>query len=166
MRELVADGLRARKDPVNSAKAPLLDPKKVRQMTVVGSRRMIVYDDTEPLEKIKIYDARVETPPHYDTFAEFTYSYHHGDVYIPFIKQDEPLKMEMRHFIECIREGIQPITGGPEGLEVVRILEAASQSLVQHGVSIPLNRSKLAQPPGNNGGNGHDATRNVCTRLD
>ena len=51
-----------------------LDPKKVRQMTVVGSQRMIVYDDTEPLEKLKIYDARVEVPPHYDTFAEFTYS--------------------------------------------------------------------------------------------
>jgi predicted dehydrogenase len=133
-----------------------LDPKKVRQMTVVGSRRMIVYDDTEPLEKIKIYDARVETPPHYDTFAEFTYSYHHGDVYIPFIKQDEPLKMEMRHFIECIREGIQPITGGPEGLEVVRILEAASQSLKQQGAAIPLGRTKLVRPPGSNGGNVHD----------
>jgi predicted dehydrogenase len=133
-----------------------LDPKKVRQMTVVGSRRMIVYDDTEPLEKIKIYDARVETPPHYDTFAEFTYSYHHGDVYIPFIKQDEPLKMEMRHFIECIREGIQPITGGPEGLEVVRILEAASQSLKQQGAAIALGRTKLVRPPGSNGGNGHD----------
>ena len=69
-----------------------LDPKKVRQMTVVGSQRMIVYDDTEPLEKLKIYDARVEVPPHYDTFAEFTYSYHYGDAYVPYIKQDEPLE--------------------------------------------------------------------------
>jgi predicted dehydrogenase len=126
-----------------------LDPKKVRQMTVVGSRRMIVYDDTEPLEKIKIYDARVEVPPHYDSFAEFTYSYHHGDVYIPFIKQDEPLKMEMRHYIECIKEGIQPITGGPEGREVVRILEASNQSLRQSGSSIPLVQPRLA-------GNGHN----------
>lgn len=115
-----------------------LDPKKVRQMTVVGSRRMIVYDDTEPLEKIRIYDARVEVPPHYDSFAEFTYSYHHGDVYVPFIKQDEPLKMEMRHYIECIREGIQPITGGPEGMEVVRILEGSNHSLKQKGASVSL----------------------------
>ncbi len=122
-----------------------LDPKKVRQMTVVGSRRMIVYDDTEPLEKIRIYDARVDVPPHYDTFAEFTYSYHHGDVYVPFIKQDEPLKLEMRHFVECIKEGIQPLTGGPEGLEVVRILEAASNSLKERGASIPLNRLKAAK---------------------
>ena len=129
-----------------------LDPKKVRRMTVVGSRRMIVYDDTEPLEKIKIYDARVEVPPHYDTFAEFTYSYHHGDVYVPYIKQDEPLKMEMRHFIECIQEGIQPITGGPEGMEVVRILEASNHSLRQNGASITLKQPKLA---GNGNGGKH-----------
>ncbi|HEU5072291.1 MAG TPA: Gfo/Idh/MocA family oxidoreductase [Verrucomicrobiae bacterium] len=133
-----------------------LDPKKVRQMTVVGSRRMIVYDDTEPLEKLRIYDVRVETPPHYDTFAEFTYSYHHGDVYVPYIKQDEPLKMEMRHFVECIREGIQPITGGPEGMEVVRILEGADQSLRQNGTAVSLVQPRRAIAHGLNGqGNGN-----------
>ena len=110
-----------------------LDPKKVRQMTVVGSKRMIVYDDTEPLEKLKVYDARVEVPPHYDTFAEFTYSYHYGDVYVPYIKQDEPLKLECQHFLECIRGKCAPIAGGRLGLEVVRILEAAAESLRQHG---------------------------------
>lgn len=144
-----------------------LDPKKVRQMTVVGSRRMIVYDDTEPLEKIRIYDARVDVPPHYDTFAEFTYSYHHGDVYVPYIKQDEPLKMEMRHFVECIREGIQPITGGPEGLEVVRILEASSLSLKQGGASIPLSGPKHAElVKGVNGnGNGEIASEGSGQKL-
>jgi predicted dehydrogenase len=115
-----------------------LDPKKVRQMTVVGSRRMIVYDDTEPLEKLKIYDARVEVPPHYDTFAEFTYSYHYGDAYVPYIKQDEPLKLECQHFLECIRGECASITGGRQGLEVVRILEAASLSLRQQGGAIPV----------------------------
>ncbi len=64
-----------------------LDPNKVREMIIVGSKQMIVYDDNEPLEKIKIYDKRVETPPHYDTFAEFQYSYHYGDMYAPYIKQ-------------------------------------------------------------------------------
>ncbi|MFN3408128.1 MAG: Gfo/Idh/MocA family protein [Limisphaerales bacterium] len=126
-----------------------LDPKKVRQMTVVGSRRMIVYDDMEPLEKIKVYDARVEAPPNYDTFAQLNYQYHHGDVYIPYIRQDEPLKMEMRHFIECIREGIQPICGGPEGTEVVRILEGANQSLRQNGVSVSLVPSRALNGNGN-----------------
>src|SRR2546422_7505926 len=104
-----------------------LDPKKVRQMTVVGSQRMIVYDDTEPLEKLKIYDARVEVPPHYDTFAEFTYSYHYGDAYVPYIKQDEPWKLECQHFIDCIRLGGKPITDGRLGLDVVRILEASGE---------------------------------------
>ena len=115
-----------------------LDPKKVRQMTVVGSQRMIVYDDTEPLEKLKIYDARVEVPPHYDTFAEFTYSYHYGDSYVPYIKQDEPLKLECQHFLECIVQGAVPITNGRLGLEVVKILEAASESLRQQGASVNL----------------------------
>jgi predicted dehydrogenase len=136
-----------------------LDPKKVRQMTVVGSRRMIVYDDTEPLEKLKIYDARVEVPPHYDTFAEFTYSYHYGDAYIPYIKQDEPLKLECQHFVDCIRNGETPLTDGKLGLEVVRILDAAGMSLQQQGVSIPLSTVEpaisisLARKNGN--GNGH-----------
>jgi predicted dehydrogenase len=115
-----------------------LDPKKVRQMTVVGSQRMIVYDDTEPLEKLKIYDARVEVPPHYDTFAEFTYSYHYGDAYVPCIKQDEPLKLEAQHFLDCIRGECAPIAPGAQGVEVVRILEAAGQSLRQQGASVAL----------------------------
>ena len=115
-----------------------LDPKKVRQMTVVGSKRMIVYDDTEPLEKIKIYDARVEVMPHYDTFDQFTYSYHYGDAHIPYIKQDEPLKLETQHFLDSIRKGASPITGGRAGLEVVRILETADLSLKEQGKSMPL----------------------------
>ena len=129
-----------------------LDPKKVRQMTVVGSQRMIVYDDTEPLEKLKIYDARVEVPPHYDTFAEFTYSYHYGDSYVPYVKQDEPLKLECQHFLECISEGSVPITNGRLGLEVVKILEASSESLRQQGASVSLGTTA----PWNNGHqNGH-----------
>ena len=109
-------------------------------MTVVGSQRMIVYDDTEPLEKLKIYDARVEVPPHYDTFAEFTYSYHYGDAYVPYIKQDEPLKLECQHFLDCIREECTPIANGRLGLEVVRILEASGESLRQQGASVSLGR--------------------------
>ncbi len=115
-----------------------LDPRKVREMTIVGSKRMIVYDDLAPLEKIKIYDARVETPPHYDTFAEFQYAYHYGDVYIPYVKQEEPLKIETQHFLNCIREGKKPITDGQQGLELVRILEGSSTSLRQGGAPVDL----------------------------
>lgn len=115
-----------------------LDPKKVREMTIVGSERMIVYDDVAPQEKIKIFDVRVERPPHYDTFAEFHYAYHYGDMYSPYIKQDEPLKTECQHFLDCIRTGRTPITDGNRGLEIVRILEASSASLKLNGAPIEL----------------------------
>jgi predicted dehydrogenase/acetyltransferase-like isoleucine patch superfamily enzyme len=114
-----------------------LEPRKVREMTIVGTRRMIVYDDLQPLEKIRIYDVRVDRPPHYDTFAEFHYSYHYGDSYIPHIQQEEPLKVECQHFIDCIESGMEPTTSGRSGLELVTILEAATASLKANGA--PLN---------------------------
>jgi predicted dehydrogenase len=115
-----------------------LDPRKIREMTIVGTKRMIVYDDLEPLHKIKIYDQRVEKPPHYDSFAEFQYAYHYGDIYIPYVKQDEPLKIECRHFLDCIRTGDTPLTSAHQGTGVVRILEAASASLRQAGGQVPI----------------------------
>jgi predicted dehydrogenase len=115
-----------------------LDPRKTREMTIVGSKRMIVYDDVTSIEKIRIYDARVERPPHYDTFGEFHYAYHYGDMYVPYIKQEEPLRSECQHFLDCIKEGISPLTDGQRGLELVRILEASSRSLKQGGGAIPL----------------------------
>ena len=114
------------------------DPRKVREMTIVGSRRMIVYDDIAVQEKIKIYDVRVECPPHYDTFGEFLYAYHYGDTYSPYLKQDEPLRTECRHFIESIVNGTKPLTSGVEGMEIVRILEASSASLKANGAPVTL----------------------------
>lgn len=113
-----------------------LEPRKIREMTIVGTRRMIVYDDLQPIEKIRVYDMRVDRPPHYDTFAEFQYSYHYGDSYIPFIKQEEPLKVECQHFLDCIEKGTRPLSSGYEGLELVRILEASSASLKMHGAPV------------------------------
>ncbi len=115
-----------------------LDPNKVRETKFVGKKRMLVYDDMEPIEKIKIYDKRVETPPHYDTFAEFNYSYHYGDMYSPYLKQVEPLKVECQHFIECIREGKRPKTDGRNGLEVVKVLQAAQYSVSNCGGRVEL----------------------------
>ena len=120
-----------------------LDPNKIRQMTFVGRRRMLVYDDTEPLEKIKIYDKRVETPPHYDTFAEFHYAYHYGDMYCPYVKQDEPLKIECQHFLDCIKSGAEPKSSGLDGLNVVRVLEAASKSLKNGGAMVAIGKPSL-----------------------
>lgn len=115
-----------------------LDPRKVREMTIVGSKRMISYDDVAPQEKIKIFDARVERPPHYDTFAEFHYAYHHGDMYVPFIQQEEPLKNECQHFVDCIRSGNAPLTSGKEGAAVVRLLEASTESLRLDGAPVSI----------------------------
>ena len=115
-----------------------LDPNKVREMIIVGSKKMIVYNDNEPLEKIKIFDKRVEAPPHYDTFAEFHYSYHYGDAYIPYLKQIEPLKMEAQHFLDSIRHGKTPETSGLDGLRVVQILEASSKSLKRDGARVEI----------------------------
>jgi predicted dehydrogenase len=123
-----------------------LDPNKVREMVIVGSKRMIVYDDNQPLEKIKIYDKRVEAPPHYDTFAEFQYSYHYGDMYAPYIKQTEPLKVEAQHFLDCIKTGKTPESSGLDGLRVIQILEASSRSLKNGGAKVDIDRTLGAVP--------------------
>jgi predicted dehydrogenase len=115
-----------------------LDPNKVREITFVGSKQMLVYDDLEPMEKIKIYDKHVETPPHYDTFAEFQYAYHYGDMHAPYLQLAEPLKTECQHFLDCIASGEEPITGATAGLRVVQILEAANKSLKQQGAAVTI----------------------------
>jgi predicted dehydrogenase len=120
-----------------------LDPNKVRDMTFVGSRKMLLYNDLEPNEKIKIYDKRVERPPHYDTFAEFHFSYHYGDMYSPYLRQYEPLRMQCQHFLDCLRTGDTPETSGYDGLQVVEILEAATCSLRQKGAEIDLGRGAV-----------------------
>ena len=117
-----------------------LEPRKVRQMTIVGTKRMIVYDDLQPTEKIRVYDVRVDRPPHYDTFGEFQYSYHYGDSYIPHLQHSEPLKVQCQHFLDCINKGTRPMTCGRRGLELVRILEASSASLKAKGAPIAFSQ--------------------------
>jgi len=128
-----------------------LDPRKVREMTIVGSKRMIVYDDVAPLEKLRVFDTRVERPPHYDTFAEFHYAYHYGDMHAPYLKQEEPLKVECQHFLDCIRNGKTPLTSGQQGLELVGILEAASESLKRGGSPVDLPYRPGGAIPAKNG---------------
>lgn len=115
-----------------------LDPNKIREMTFVGSKKMLIYNDIEPNEKIRIYDKHVEIPPHYDTFAEFQYSYHYGDINTPYLKLVEPLKVECQHFIDCIKNNTKSLSSGKEGLEVVQILESASQSLKNGGAKVMI----------------------------
>lgn len=112
-----------------------LHPRKVRRITVVGSRKMAVYDDVDPMERIKIYDKGVETPPYTHTFAEFQCSYRYGDVVIPYIQFVEPLREECQHFLDCITNHTEPRSSGRVGLKVVKILETADRSL--HNGALP-----------------------------
>lgn len=128
-----------------------LEPRKIREMTIVGSQRMIVYDDLKTREKIRIYDVRVVRPPHYDTFAEFHYSYHYGDSYIPHLQQEEPLNLACRHFIDCIATNSTPITSGRQGLEMIRVLEGASSSLKMNGAPFVFGSSNGSAPIHRNG---------------
>jgi predicted dehydrogenase len=138
-----------------------LDPRKIREMTIVGSKRMIVYDDVTQLEKIRVFDARVETPPHYDTFAEFQYAYHYGDVYAPYVKQEEPLKSECQHFLDCIKNGNTPLSDGKNGLDLVRILEASSKSLLLGGAAVNLTPHPDHREHNGNGVSRHDILQQV-----
>jgi predicted dehydrogenase len=116
-----------------------LDPNKIRRVTVVGSKKMLVYDDTSNLEKLRVYDKGVSVMPHYDSFGEFHLSYRYGDIVLPRIEEAEPLKTESQHFLDCIREGRRPLSDGANGLEVVEVLEAACRSIAEGGAAVPIN---------------------------
>ena len=117
-----------------------LDPHKIRRMTIVGSQRMAVFDDMEPDEKIRIYNnyvERAEIP-----VWEKTAPLHRGAVVVPEVQNVEPLKLECKHFINCVQRGRRPRSDGSDGVRVVRVLDAAQRSLEKGGVPvqpIPLN---------------------------
>ena len=119
-----------------------LDPNKVRRMTVIGDKKMAVYNDIDPFDKIKIFDKGIETDKYTDTFGEFQISYRYGDTYSPHIKEVEPLKVECEHFIESIKHSLHPKTDGYNGLQVVRILAAADISLQNGGGRVYLNATE------------------------
>jgi predicted dehydrogenase len=120
----------------------------------VGTKKMLVYDDIEPQEKIKIFDKGVDIPPYYDTFAEFHLSYRYGDIHSPRIEDYEPLKKECDHFLTCIQNGVSPLSDGYSGVRVVSILEAASKSLRLSGKSVHLQGLRLLNKKSKNNGNG------------
>ncbi|RMD86754.1 MAG: gfo/Idh/MocA family oxidoreductase [Calditrichaeota bacterium] len=127
-----------------------LDPYKVRKMTIVGTKKMLVYDDVQSNEKIKIFDKGIDAPPHYDTFAEFHFAYRYGDIFSPRIEEREPLRIECEHFLECIRAKKTPRTDGYSGLRVVSILEAMNYSMNNNGSAVQINGLKKAVKDKNN----------------
>lgn len=110
-----------------------LDPDKIRKITFVGSKKMLVYDDINMNEKIKIFDKGVDAPPYYDTYAEFQFSYRYGDIHIPKLNEHEPLRRECEHFLESVKTNQTPKSDGYSGLRIVSILEAANRSIKAGG---------------------------------
>ncbi len=115
-----------------------LDPSKTRRITVIGSDKMVVYDDLEAHEKLKVYDKRVSAIRRTDTFGEFQFTYHYGSVVSPYIRFEEPLRVEALHFLDCVRERAQPLTDGRKGLHVVQVIEAAQDSLREGGNPVSI----------------------------
>jgi predicted dehydrogenase len=125
-----------------------LSPVKVRRTLLGGSKRMIVYDDMEPSEKIKVYDKGITVNGSSDSLYKALVGYRSGDMFAPQLDVSEALKVEIQHFAECIRTGAEPITGGQAGLRVVRILESASLSMKQRGKLVHLAPERLGLSQG------------------
>jgi predicted dehydrogenase len=115
-----------------------LEPCKVRRVTVIGSRKMAVFDDIDVSETIKIYDKGVMKAKRYASFGEFQLVLRDGDIQIPKVSLSEPLKNQCRHFLEAVR-GEAPLRSGPDsGLRVVQVMDAALTSLHAGGKTVPL----------------------------
>ena len=114
-----------------------LDPHKERRLTVVGSKKMVVFNDTHATEKLRIYDKGVDRPPEYDSYSDYL-SLRNGDIHIPRIALTEPPTTECRHFLECIRSGERPRSCARSGLAVVQVLEAAEESMRQDGAPVKI----------------------------
>ncbi len=117
-------------DIIANVNASWLNPRKVRQITAVGSKKMAIWNDLDLQRPIQIYDKRVEEPSEIpDTFDSYKTAVVDGGVYIPHIDQNQPLQAECEHFIECVEKGEQPQSDGYSGLRVIRALEAATASM-------------------------------------
>ncbi len=114
-----------------------LDPHKTRQLTVVGTKKMVVVDDMEPSEKIRVYDKGVNWTGDYNNYAE-ALTLREGDIHVPHLKMTEPLQVECRTFLDSIESGVPPRSDGEDGLAVVRILAAADESLKNDGRPVDL----------------------------
>jgi predicted dehydrogenase len=117
--------------------ASWLNPRKARDITVVGEKRMLTFDDMNLNEPLRFYDKQVTDPctrPTYvDSFASFHASVRKGDITVPKVPLGEPLATQCTHFLECIVSGKRPFTGAPEGIAVVRALEAMQRSIHARG---------------------------------
>jgi predicted dehydrogenase len=114
-----------------------LSPVKIRQLLIGGSRRMLVYNDNEPSEKVRVYDRGVRVASE-ESIHRVLVDYRTGDAWAPKLEHREALAVECEHFVECIREHQTPLTNAGAGLRVVRLLEAADRSMAAGGIPVPV----------------------------
>jgi predicted dehydrogenase len=114
------------------------DPNKTREVVVVGSDKRILFNDLDPLERVRVFDKGVTpvVPEEPLTFGEIQFMLRDGDITSPAIAVGEPLKNQCGHFLHCIRRGELPLTDGPRGRDVVRVIEAIDESIAQRGVPV------------------------------
>ncbi|MBI4641837.1 MAG: Gfo/Idh/MocA family oxidoreductase [Candidatus Tectomicrobia bacterium] len=110
-----------------------LDPRKVREITIVGDKKMIIWNDIDPIEPIRVYDKGVIHEPYYETFGEFQILARQGNITIPKIDLIEPLKIQSQHFLHCVKTRETPVSDGVTGLQVVKVLTAIQQSMKADG---------------------------------
>lgn len=115
-----------------------LDPRKVREITVVGSARMLLFDDLNPLEPIRVYDRGLSEVPSYSSFGEFQLVPRFGDITIPRIAMAEPLRAQCEHFLSCVEGKARPRSSGEDGVRVVRVLSALQRSLEAGGATVQV----------------------------
>jgi predicted dehydrogenase len=113
-----------------------LDPHKVRKLTIVGTKKMLVFDDMEATEKIWIYDKGVEPAQAMAYGEDLTLRF--GDIRVPYVKMAEPLSLEVQHFLDCVASGETPVSDGRAGLRVVQVLEAVDASMASGGTPVPI----------------------------
>jgi predicted dehydrogenase len=116
-----------------------LSPNKVRETIIVGKKKMLLYDDTKVDEKIKIFDKGVDLIKDPENFGEYQLTYRTGNIVSPFLKTDEPLKLIVKHFVNCVNNDFKPKTDGYSGLRVVKAIEAAEKSAENGGEVVILN---------------------------
>ena len=114
-----------------------LDPHKIRKVTLVGSQKMVVFDDMEASEKIRVYDKGAQVQKGVSSYVE-AITLRTGDIVIPKIASGEPLKTECQHFVDCVVKGTAPRSDGADGLRVVKVLAAGSASLAKGGEPVKL----------------------------
>jgi predicted dehydrogenase len=115
-----------------------VSPVKIRHTLIGGTSKMVLYDDNEPSEKVKVYDKGVELNYTKEELYQLNVQYRVGDMYAPKLENHEALALETEHFADCLINGTEPLTGGEAGLEVVKVLVAAEESLKQRGAPVEL----------------------------